>query len=83
MTVLADRNQGVLIGAFAVGPLASEWIGAAVLAIKASIPIATLRDTPMQFPTCGEAFSYAVNDLEHGAIGQAASTLMTQRLAGP
>ena len=66
MTVLADRDQGVLVGAFAVGPLASEWIGATVLAIKARIPIATLRDTPMQFPTFGEALSYAIDDLGRG-----------------
>jgi pyruvate/2-oxoglutarate dehydrogenase complex dihydrolipoamide dehydrogenase (E3) component len=64
MTVIADRDKGVLVGAFAVGPLASEWIGASVIAIKARIPIATLRDTPMQFPTFGEALSYAVEDLE-------------------
>lgn len=63
MTVVADRKRGVLVGAFAVGPLASEWIGSAVLAIKASIPIATLRDTPMQFPTFGEALIYAVDNL--------------------
>jgi pyruvate/2-oxoglutarate dehydrogenase complex dihydrolipoamide dehydrogenase (E3) component len=63
MTVIADRDQGFLVGAFAVGPLASEWIGAAVVAIKARIPIATLRDTPMQFPTFGEALSYAIDDL--------------------
>jgi pyruvate/2-oxoglutarate dehydrogenase complex dihydrolipoamide dehydrogenase (E3) component len=64
MTVVADRDQGVLVGAFAVGPLASEWIGATVIAIKARIPVATLRDTPMQFPTFGEALSYAIDDLE-------------------
>lgn len=27
MTVIADSNEGILVGAFAVGPLASEWIG--------------------------------------------------------
>ena len=64
MTVLADREQGVLVGAFAVGPLASEWIGAAVVAIKARVPISTLLDTPMQFPTFGEALSYAISDLQ-------------------
>ncbi len=63
MTVLADRERGILVGAHAVSPLASEWIGATVLAIKARIPIAVLRDTPMQFPTFGEALSYAVKDL--------------------
>ena len=64
MTVRADRATGVLVGATAVGPLASEWIGSAVLAVKARIPVATLLDTPMQFPTFGEALSYAVRDLD-------------------
>lgn len=63
MTVVADRHEGILLGAFAVGPLASEWIGATIIAIKARVPIATLRDTPMQFPTFGEALSYAIDDL--------------------
>jgi hypothetical protein len=72
MTVVADRHQGVLVGAFAVGPLASEWIGATVLAIKARIPIATLHDTPMQFPTFGEALSYAIDDLELVAMSREA-----------
>ncbi len=64
MTVRADRAAGVLVGATAVGPLASEWIGSAVLAVKARIPVAVLRDTPMQFPTFGEALTYAVRDLD-------------------
>ena len=64
MTVLADRKQGVLVGACAVGPLASEWIGAAVIAIKTRVPVAVLCDTPMQFPTFGEALGYAVRDLD-------------------
>ncbi len=63
LTVLADRDHDILVGAWAVGPLASEWIGATVLAIKARVPLSELRDTPMQFPTFGEALSYAVNDL--------------------
>jgi pyruvate/2-oxoglutarate dehydrogenase complex dihydrolipoamide dehydrogenase (E3) component len=63
MTVLADSERDVLIGAWAVAPLASEFIGASVLAIKANVPIATLADTPMQFPTFGEALTYAVKDL--------------------
>jgi dihydrolipoamide dehydrogenase len=61
MTVVADREHGILVGAFAVGPLASEWIGAAVLAIKARVPIATLHDTTMQFPTFSEALTYAID----------------------
>ena len=62
--VLADRRRGVLIGAFAVGPLSSEWIHLAVLAVKATTPIDVLRDTIAQFPTFSEAFVTAVRDLD-------------------
>lgn len=64
MTVLADRAHGVMVGAWAVAPLASEWIGATAIAIKARVPITPPRDTPIQFPTFGEALSYAINDLD-------------------
>ena len=63
-TVLADRGRGVLVGAFAIGPLASEWIGAVVLAIKARIPLDVLRDTTVQFPTFGESLRYAVDAID-------------------
>jgi pyruvate/2-oxoglutarate dehydrogenase complex dihydrolipoamide dehydrogenase (E3) component len=63
MTVLADRERNILVGAWAVAPLASEFIGATVVAIKARVPLATLADTPMQFPTFSEALTHAVRDL--------------------
>lgn len=47
----ADRNDKVLIGAWAVGPLAGEWVQFATLAIRARVPIATLDDTMLAFPT--------------------------------
>jgi hypothetical protein len=46
------------------------------LAIKARIPITTLRDTPMRFPTFGEALSYAIDDLEHGPSDTGARLLV-------
>jgi dihydrolipoamide dehydrogenase len=64
LQVLADRDRGVLIGAWAVAPLASEWIHYAALAIKAQLPIALLRDTVAQFPTYTEAFLKAIDKLE-------------------
>lgn len=64
MSVLADRDRDVLIGAWAVAPLASEWIAATVIAIKARVPLSTLRDTPMQFPTFAEGLSYAIRNLD-------------------
>lgn len=64
LQVLADRERGVLIGAWAVAPLASEWIHYAALAIKARVPIDVLRDTVAQFPTYTEAFLKALDQLD-------------------
>lgn len=64
MGVLADRDRGILIGAWAVGPLAGEWIHQAVLAVKAEIPVEMLLDTVAQFPTFSEAYLVALEGLE-------------------
>jgi dihydrolipoamide dehydrogenase len=64
MGVLADRDRGVLVGAWAVGPLAGEWIHQAVLAVKAEIPVEMLLDTVAQFPTFSEACLGALEGLE-------------------
>jgi dihydrolipoamide dehydrogenase len=48
--LLADRHRRVLAGAWAVAPLASEWIRQAALAIRAQIPIATLLDQVASSP---------------------------------
>jgi pyruvate/2-oxoglutarate dehydrogenase complex dihydrolipoamide dehydrogenase (E3) component len=63
LAVIADRSRGVLIGAWAMAPLAGEWIHQAVLAIKAEIPLAVLKDTMQQFPTFSEAFGLALRQL--------------------
>jgi dihydrolipoamide dehydrogenase len=62
--VLADAGRQTLVGAYAVGPLASEWIHMAVLAVKAEIPLGVLRDTIAQFPTFSEALITAVRRLD-------------------
>ena len=54
----------MLVGAWAVGPLAGEWIHQAVLAIKTETPVAVLRDTVAQFPSFSEAYLNAVEDLD-------------------
>jgi pyruvate/2-oxoglutarate dehydrogenase complex dihydrolipoamide dehydrogenase (E3) component len=38
LAVIADARRKTLVGAWAVGPLASEWIHYAALAIKAELP---------------------------------------------
>ena len=64
VTLLVDRARGVVVGAWAIGPLASEWIHFAVLAIKAATPVDVLRDTVPQFPTFAEAYQVALEQLE-------------------
>jgi dihydrolipoamide dehydrogenase len=61
--VVADRARRVLVGAWAVAPLASEWIHYAALAIKTETPLATLRDTVAQFPTYTEGYLNALEQL--------------------
>jgi dihydrolipoamide dehydrogenase len=63
LAVIADRARGVLVGAWAVGPNASEWIHYAALAIKAQIGLETLTDTVAQFPTYTEAYLKALEQL--------------------
>jgi dihydrolipoamide dehydrogenase len=64
LSILVDRQRRTLIGAWAVAPLASEWIHYAALAIKAQIPVAVLMDTVAQFPTYTEAYLKALEKLK-------------------
>ncbi len=61
--LIADGERAVLVGAWMVAPLASEWIHQAVLAIRAEISIPVLRDTIQQFPTFSEGFGAALRKL--------------------
>jgi dihydrolipoamide dehydrogenase len=62
--IVADRQTRTLIGAWAVSPLAGEWIHYAALAIKTHTPIDVLRDTVAQFPTYTEAYLKAIEQLD-------------------
>jgi dihydrolipoamide dehydrogenase len=61
--LLADRDRRILVGAWAVAPLASEWIHQAALAIRARIPIDVLLDQVAQYPTYSEAYLAALEQL--------------------
>ncbi|WPU11355.1 hypothetical protein [Pseudarthrobacter oxydans] len=63
--LLTDTDEGILIGAWAVSPLAGEWIHQASLAIRAKIPIAVLHDQVAQFPSYSEAFQMALDNLKY------------------
>lgn len=62
--LIADRERQVLVGAWAVSPLAGEWIHYAALAIKTHTPLNVLRDTVAQFPTFTEAYLNGLERLE-------------------
>ena len=66
--VVVDRQRQVLVGAWAVAPLAGEWIHQAVLAIRAEIPVSVLTDTIAQFPTFSEALGTALRSLPHEVL---------------
>lgn len=62
--LLADVDAGLLLGAWAVAPQASEWIGQAALAIGAEIPIERLLDHIPQYPTYSEGYVPALEKLQ-------------------
>lgn len=62
--LVADRTGAVLVGAWAFGPSAGEWIHLAAFAIRAKIPIEVLRDAIVQFPTFSEGYLVALEQLD-------------------
>jgi pyruvate/2-oxoglutarate dehydrogenase complex dihydrolipoamide dehydrogenase (E3) component len=64
LTLLADRSRGVLVGAYAVGPEAGEWLQQATVAIRAEVPVDVLRDVIQPFPSFSEIFVNALAALD-------------------
>lgn len=63
LELVADRKQRILIGASAIGPHADAWIGEAILAIQAEIPIGTFAEVVHGFPTYNEAYDQPLQEL--------------------
>jgi dihydrolipoamide dehydrogenase len=61
MTLLSDGER--LVGAYALGPEAGEWLQQATLAIRARVPLDVLRDTIQPFPTFSEIYLAALKAL--------------------
>ena len=68
LALLSDGER--LIGAYALGPEAGEWLQQATLAIRARVPLDILRDTIQPFPTFSEIYLAALKTL-HGEIASA------------
>lgn len=62
--VLADLDRRILVGAWAVAPMAGEWIHQAALAIRTRTPIEVLLDQVAQFPTYSEGYLAALDALD-------------------
>jgi dihydrolipoamide dehydrogenase len=61
--LFADPKQRILVGAVAVGPQATEWLGQLTLAVRSATPIEVLLDTIQPYPTFSEAIFFALRDL--------------------
>jgi dihydrolipoamide dehydrogenase len=63
LTLIADRQRGVLVGAAAIGARADEWIGEAVMAIRAELPLEVMADVVQPFPSFSEVYEPALRQL--------------------
>jgi pyruvate/2-oxoglutarate dehydrogenase complex dihydrolipoamide dehydrogenase (E3) component len=61
LTLVSDGER--LIGAYALGPEAGEWLQQATLAIRARVPLDVLDDTIQPFPTFSEIYVGALKEL--------------------
>ncbi len=61
MTLLSDGER--LVGAYALGPDAGEWLQQATVAIRARVPLETMNDVIQPFPTFSEVFLDALTEL--------------------
>jgi pyruvate/2-oxoglutarate dehydrogenase complex dihydrolipoamide dehydrogenase (E3) component len=62
--LFADPRERVLVGAVAVGPQATEWLGQLTLAVRSGTPVDVLLDTIQPYPTFSEAIFLALRELE-------------------
>jgi pyruvate/2-oxoglutarate dehydrogenase complex dihydrolipoamide dehydrogenase (E3) component len=61
--LVVDAGRDILVGATSAGPTGGEVLGALAVAVKAEVPVSTLRETIWAYPTF------------HRAIGDALSAL--------
>jgi pyruvate/2-oxoglutarate dehydrogenase complex dihydrolipoamide dehydrogenase (E3) component len=62
--LVVEESTGEVLGAAAGGPLTSEFIHVASVAIKARLPYTELRDLMFQFPTFSEIYWHLGEELD-------------------
>ena len=62
--LVVDRKERILVGAWAVAPLAGEWIHQACWAIRTRTPVDILLDGVFQFPTFSQGYLAALEQLD-------------------
>jgi pyruvate/2-oxoglutarate dehydrogenase complex dihydrolipoamide dehydrogenase (E3) component len=60
--VVADADRGVLIGATSVGPTGGEVLSGLAVAVRAAVPVATLKNMIYAYPTIWRGIENAVHD---------------------
>lgn len=63
ITLVADADRGVLVGATAMGPAGGEVLGALSVAVHAQVAIETLRSMIYAYPTFHRGIEDALRDL--------------------
>jgi dihydrolipoamide dehydrogenase len=69
LTLLSDGD--VLVGAYAIGAEAGEWLQQATLAIRARVPLDVVEDTIQPFPTFSEIYLHALRALRRQVVSPA------------
>jgi dihydrolipoamide dehydrogenase len=62
--LVVDQQERILVGAWAVAPLAGEWIHQACLAVRTRMPVDILLDSVFQFPTFSQAYLAALEKMD-------------------
>jgi pyruvate/2-oxoglutarate dehydrogenase complex dihydrolipoamide dehydrogenase (E3) component len=62
--VVADRAEGTLVGATAMGPSGGEVLGLLTVAVHARVPVAVLRTMIYAYPTFHRGVEDALRDLD-------------------
>jgi pyruvate/2-oxoglutarate dehydrogenase complex dihydrolipoamide dehydrogenase (E3) component len=61
--LVVDTGRDALVGATSAGPTGGEVLGALAVAVKAEVPVSTLRETIWAYPTFHRAIGDAIREL--------------------